>query len=445
MTAVIVADKKYDCEHLLGQFLDESHFDTVITEATDFYAPSLDGTPSEDVVVFKYRPGFFSQEEMDMAYSGLREAAQPTENRGLASGPRGEGGRDWLTEYQVAMFDHLCNPQSRIDGVDTIQELREKRDAGGFVADSRGYVWLVQKVGKGFDFDAWVDGVSKLPEEEMVAEAISFRKETTSDTSYANAVFSGIAGSFGRYPRIPYGRLTSFTENNMDSYAKCFPFMKSLGDAFSGLLPERAGKQKAFINNLDPKYVVPDTPFTTITVNKTFRTAAHRDAGDLDAGFSNLCVLSNGKEYKGGWLILPEFRAAVAVKPGDLLLIGNHDYIHGNTPIELVDPEAERISLVCYAREDMGKLGEFDYEQTRREFVDYRRLNPEHPLQRERWNGVSPGMWSDNDAADQDWEAAREWYDYLKCKEQGERWLDMYHPWLKERFEASVALGDFFG
>ncbi len=35
MVRVIVADTKLDCEHLLGQFLDESHYDVPIEEDTD--------------------------------------------------------------------------------------------------------------------------------------------------------------------------------------------------------------------------------------------------------------------------------------------------------------------------------------------------------------------------------------------------------------------------
>jgi len=30
MTKIIIAQTKNDCEHLLGHFLDESHFDTLI-------------------------------------------------------------------------------------------------------------------------------------------------------------------------------------------------------------------------------------------------------------------------------------------------------------------------------------------------------------------------------------------------------------------------------
>ena len=105
-----------------------------------------------------------------------------------------------------------------------------------------------------------------------------------------------------------------------------------------------------------------DTPFTTVTVNKNFRTAAHRDAGDLHEGFSNLTVVAKGdQQWTGGYLVLPEFRVAINIRPGDLLLINNHAGIHGNT--ELLPPEGktladmERISLVCYFRENMLKLG----------------------------------------------------------------------------------------
>ena len=37
---VIVADRKYDCSHLLGQFLDESHYDLLVEEDCDVYAPA---------------------------------------------------------------------------------------------------------------------------------------------------------------------------------------------------------------------------------------------------------------------------------------------------------------------------------------------------------------------------------------------------------------------
>ena len=37
MVKVIVATSKHDCEHLLGQFVDESNFDILIEEDTDCF------------------------------------------------------------------------------------------------------------------------------------------------------------------------------------------------------------------------------------------------------------------------------------------------------------------------------------------------------------------------------------------------------------------------
>jgi hypothetical protein len=136
-------------------------------------------------------------------------------------------------------------------------------------------------------------------------------------------------------------------------------------------------------------------------VNKTFRTAAHYDAGDFTEGLSNLLVLSNDGKFTGGYLIAPEYRIAVNVRPGDLLLINNHEVMHGNTPI-VCEEGSERISLVVYFREKMLELGSKQYEDCRYAFIESRRTNKDHPLQRKLWNGVSPGCF-DTD----------EWKDYL--------------------------------
>jgi hypothetical protein len=55
--------------------------------------------------------------------------------------------------------------------------------------------------------------------------------------------------------------------------------------------------------------------------------------------------------------------------------------MHGNTQIELMDEEAERISLVVYFREKMAELGSKQYEDCRYEFVEQRRLNKEPGLE----------------------------------------------------------------
>ena len=70
--------------------------------------------------------------------------------------------------------------------------------------------------------------------------------------------------------------------------------------------------------------------------------------------------------------------------------------------------------------------------------------NKEHPLQRNLWNGISPNCFSDNPDPKQDFEAAREWYQFLKDKPNGDKYLNKHHANLVERFEKSVSLEDFF-
>ncbi len=435
MVRRIVAKTKHDSEHLLGTYVDESHYDVLIEADTDCYMPPLcdplekadcgmkecescDKGNDELRIAFKFRKNFFTKEECDEAYIGLRQAATESQNRGLAAGPRGDmlacegrGGRDWVSPYQMEMLEYLMNDSASLIDDTSVESIRAKyADPKYKPADeTRGTVWLRSEVQKVYPeyhgwFDKWVDGLSNKPKEMIVEEATKVATEWASTTNYAKSVFSGVAGWYDRYPRIPYGRPTAYTEKNPELFAKAYPFLQTLNRGFKELLPWRWGNQKAAADKLDPRFLVPETVFTTVTVNKTFRTACHRDAGDLDTGLSNLLVLGTG-EYTGGYLVFPEYRVAVNVRPGDLLLVNNHEIIHGNTPIVLNNPDdstCERISVVCYFREKMLELQSFEYEALRKQYVEDRRLNKEHKLHRPLWNGVSPGMWED-----------QEWYDYL--------------------------------
>ena len=446
---VIVADRKYDASHRLGQFLDESDYDTVIDFDCDVYAPpdcdlgtqaectsdcsSCEKGMDERKIVFKLRKNYFSKEEQDAAYMGLREAAVETQNRGIAAGPRAGklGNREWVTAEEFDIIDYFLKPTENIFGDDPIDVIRKEHEGKKEVVDNRSQVWGIAAVkADNFNFDEWVEATRKLDEDGMKAEANRVVNRYVCKTTYANGVMSGIAGWYDRYPRIPYGRATSYTDQHPEKFEMAYPFLQTLAKGFESLLPWRYNNQMEAAKKLDPKFLVPGTPFTTITVNKTFRTAAHYDAGDLDDGLSNLLVLSNNGNYSGGMLVAPEYRVAVNVRPGDLLLINNHEVMHGNTPIEMHDDEAERVSLVCYFRENMLQLGSWEYEQTRKQFVDDRRTNKEHPEWRKLWNGVSPSMWD-----------SQEWYDYLEAK-LGREVLSEYHPAATEQ---KAALDEFFG
>lgn len=447
---IIVADRKHDSRHLLGQFLDESHYDILVEEDCDVYMPAecdlatqancdvpkncsdCDKGVDERRIVFRFRKNYFTKEQQAAAYAGLREAAVETQNRGLASGPRAEklGNREWVTEYEYEMLDQFLNPAENLFGEDPVEELRKKYAGKQSGVSNRARVWSIDRVKKeSFKFDAWVDKAKHLSEDEAKAQAKHVAENLICATTYANSVNSGIAGWFDRYPRIPYGRATSYTRDNWEKFQMAFPFLQTLATGFKELMPWRYSNQMEAASKLDPCFLVPETPFTTLTVNKTFRTAAHYDAGDLSSGLSNLLTLSNTGNYSGAYLVAPEYRVAVDVRPGDLLLINNHEVMHGNTPIVCHDEDSERISLVVYFREKMLELGSKAYEDTRYEFVESRRLNKEHPENRPLWNGVGAGMWE-----------SKEWYDYCEQK-LGRQELLKYHP----ESEEANSLEEFFG
>jgi hypothetical protein len=53
------------------------------------------------------------------------------------------------------------------------------------------------------------------------------------------------------------------------------------------------------IDKTTKDFYIANTVFSTITINRNFRTAIHKDKGDLPEGFGNLGVLQAGN-YEGG-------------------------------------------------------------------------------------------------------------------------------------------------
>ena len=431
----VLVRKKIDSEETLGTFITcKEYTDRIITEDCDLYAETIDGKLSEENIIFKFRKNVFTKEEMDMAYAGLRDAATESQNRGMAAGPRGDqlgqegrGNRDWVTPEQLEILSFLARPLNTFEDGTTIQSIRDSHKKGS-KDETRGQVWLRSAVTKKYPeyhgwFDKWLAGTHNLSREEQIKEAEYVIKNYISDTNYAQSVMSGIAGYFDRYPRIPHGRVCAYNDKNPEKFKLAFPYLNKLNSQFRELLPIRWGNQRREADKLDKRFLVDDTVFTTLTVNHNWRTACHRDAGDLHEGFSNICGITGpeGKGWKGAEFILPEYRIGINLQPGDMLLVNNHGGIHGND--ELIGDDNDRLTLVCYFREKMVDLKSWEYEMLRKQFVEERRLNKDHKLQRPLWNGVSPGMWDD-----------QEWFDYMKKH-------NMPDPYAKE---AAASLDAFF-
>lgn len=173
---------------------------------------------------------------------------------------------------------------------------------------------------------------------------------TISKTNRANDVHSGIVGYFDRNARFPYCRQTAWFADNFNKFQQSYPYIKKINGLFEDACPAKYAAQKSYAEATHSGWMLGDTVFTTITVNKNFRTALHTDAGDCKEGLGNLSVLSAG-QYEGGFTVIPRYRVAFDVRSGDVCFFNVHEY-HANTEIK-AKLAYERISIVCYYRENM--------------------------------------------------------------------------------------------
>ena len=138
-------------------------------------------------------------------------------------------------------------------------------------------------------------------------------------------------------------RLTKFSRDNWPSFsAPVEQLLTQLDSTYRTWAPDAYLRQSAAIPR---NYRFMDTVFSTLTVNDTFRTAAHVDRGDFKLGYGAVSVL-NGT-YSGCHLAIKKLKKAFHLRPGDVLLFDT-SYEHGNTEPTMED--WSRLSIVAYLR-----------------------------------------------------------------------------------------------
>jgi hypothetical protein len=198
----------------------------------------------------------------------------------------------------------------------------------------------------------------------------------TSKMRVNNNVYSSVLGYFEQTPFMGLPcRLTSYTQKYFDQYQHGLPFIRAIDGVFKELIPDRHAKQKAAAAEA-PAYQIEGTAFSSVTINRNFRTAMHMDDGDFKEGYGNLSVIERGK-YTGGATIFPRYRVGFNVRTGDFLAMDVHEW-HCNT--EMTESASDkafnkampaihnndlktgtmggekpftRISFVCYLREKL--------------------------------------------------------------------------------------------
>lgn len=301
-----------ECDDLKGTYMGNNSYETIISEDCDYYC--------EGVPIFKFRKNAFNKDLLTTAWDNCKNMAVASRGRGAAAGP--------------------IDPES--------------------------VYWKKREI-------AWS---SKWSAKYMVVDKKTGEKKQ-SKMRVNNTTASSPIGYYGKTKGLGVDlpcRLSHYTRTNLDKYHKATPFFQAIANHYKDLLPDQYNSQmeRAKVND----YHIPETPFSTITINRNFRTALHQDSGDF-GGWACLSVLEENK-YSGGLFVLPKFKVAIDMRHGDLLIADVHQY-HGNT--ELYESEEDkkyndenpqktfndnlevgvlglnnrfsRISFVCYLREDI--------------------------------------------------------------------------------------------
>lgn len=257
--------KPYEGDNLKGKFLDNTSYDTLITNDCDAY--DVNGN-----ILFKFRKNCIPIEILKLGYESFKDSIELTEGRGIASGS--------------------SHKRIRKDG-------------------------------------------------------------SVSNITVGNKVYSGNVGYMDKSAMIHYCRKTAFARDYFDKFTNGIPFVEYIDKKYEELCPQHYAKQIAIAKGTNKNYRISETSFTTVTVNRNFPTAVHKDAGDFPEGFGNLCVYREGY-YEGSYFCLPEYKIAIDMQNCDLLFADVHKW-HGNTPFNNCSDDFLRIAFVMYYREYMYK------------------------------------------------------------------------------------------
>ena len=309
----LVANKIFTDEEIKeyqGTWIDESFIKhPIVEEDTDVYYINDDGC---EKLLLKFRKNVITDNEIRLGWKSYKDLAKPSRGRGASAGPIDLSGQYWGKRTVVNNKKWMTN-------------------------------YLTPK-----------GEVSKMKVNNQVA---------------SNAI--GFFDADNKMCKLPC-RLTHFTRTNFDKYQEGFPFLQKIDKLYNTLIPE-AHKRQLDRANIKSHLKIPGTAFSTVTINRNFRTALHRDAGDFREGFGNLTVIERGK-YHGGYTVFPQFGVAINLRNNDFVAMDVHQW-HSNTKMyETEEDKAynEAIPKVYKDNPDVGTAGIYEL-YTRISFVCYLR------------------------------------------------------------------------
>ena len=334
-------------------FTEDDLVHPVINTNVDVYYKDDNG---DEKLLLKYRKNQISDELCELGWKSYKDLAKPSRGRGASAGPIDVNGQyfgkrslvhtnKWSTGY--------LKPEGKL--------LKEELDL------------LTLEEVKSRAIESKIEYDESDTQESIIYKIIKSKK-LVSSMKVNNQVASNPIGFYEEsknFAKLPC-RLTHFTRVNYDKYTGGLPFIQKIDQCFKKLIPEAHQKQLCKANE-KCHLKIPKTCFSTITINRNFRTALHRDAGDYKEGFGNLTVIERGK-YHGGYTCFPQFGIGVDVRRGDFLAMDVHEW-HTNTPIYETEEDKvfnEALEPAYKDNPEVGTVGIYN-KYTRLTFVCYLR------------------------------------------------------------------------
>lgn len=313
-----------------------------------------------DRLLLKFRKNRIKPEHVQRGWDSYKDLAKASRGRGASAGPIDTKSQYWSKRTIVntgKWSTGYLTPEGNLmkDELDllSIQELKSK---------------AIDKEIKCEDKEN-----KELSKEELIF-AIIKKDGGISKMKVNNQVASNPIGFYEsgkNFATLPC-RLTHFTRTNYEKYNEGLPFIQSINKQFKQLVPESYEKQLARADT-KPHLKIPKTCFSTVTINRNFRTAMHRDAGDFSEGFGNLTVIRRGK-FHGGYTMFPQFGIGVDLDTNDFLAMDVHQW-HCNSEIYETDEDKafnETLEPAFKDNPDVGTVGLYE-KYTRLTFVCYLR------------------------------------------------------------------------
>lgn len=325
-----------EISNMEGKWIEEEHIKhPIIKSDTDIYRLDEEGN---EILLVKFRKRVISDKLIDIGWKSFKDLAKASRGRGASAGPINPNSQYWskrnLVKTKKWSTGYLTPEGNKLKDILNEYSLEDLK---------KRYTEEVKEI------------TEELEKEFMINEIIR-KNNGISKMKVNNQVASNPIGYYEagkNFADLPC-RLTHFTRVNYEKYNDGLKFIQRIDKLFNRLIPESYQKQRERADQ-KPHLKIKNTAFSTVTINRNFRTALHRDAGDFKEGFGNLTVIERGK-YHGGYTVFPQYGIGISIRNNDFCAMDVHQW-HANTPIYETEEDKKHNETISKDYSDNPEVG----------------------------------------------------------------------------------------